>query len=227
MGRGRPPDLRGPVLQGALVSRAGVSGHSKHHGGIQACRGQGPAGRDRRSQLGGRRARLGPGDLHAGGRGGSACPAGRAAQPFGAREGHRRGARSTARRTPALRRRPAARFGRCLPDPRRAPRLREGRQGAGRVRRPLERAQLRLLRRLDPGAPRQRLRRHAPAAGEVAGFQPPVRRLLRSVRSHRRPADRRPRRGHDDRQGAGAVRRAARAAGADRACHRRAAAHRR
>ena len=72
----------------------------------------------------------------------------------------------------ALRRQPAARLRRRQPDPRRAPRLREGDQGAGRVRRPLERAQLSLLRGLDPGAPRQRLRRRAPAAGEDARSQP-------------------------------------------------------
>ena len=51
--------------------------------------------------------------------------------------------------------------------------------------------------------------------------------LPRALRAHRRPADRRPRRGHDGRQRARAVHRAARRAGADRARHRRAAGGRR
>ena len=83
------------------------------------------------------------------------------------------------------------------PDPRRAARLRAGGQGAGRVRRPLERAWLGLLRGLDARAARQRLRRDAALAREDARPQPPVRRLLPALRAHRRSADRRRRRGHD------------------------------
>ena len=112
----------------------------------------------------------------------------------------------------------------AMPRPHRAPRLRQGDQGAGRVRRPLERVRLRLLRCLDARAPGQRLRHHAPAARKGARLQPPIRQLFRALQAHRRPADRRPRRGHDDGLGAGAVQGAARRPGADRARHRRAGA---
>ena len=173
------------------------------------------------------RARLGPGHVHAQGRGGRAGQARRDLEPAGAREVHRPGARQAARRPCASCRAPALRQRRCEPHPHRAPRLRQGDQGAGRVRRPLERVRLRLLRCLDARASGQRFRHHASAAREGTRLQPPIRRLLRALQAHRRPADRRPRRGHDDGVGAGAVQGAARSPGADRARHRRAAAGRR
>ena len=214
---------RGEKCQG----RSGQAGPQSPIGGDQARGAQAPPARDRRFERRGCRAQLGPGHVHAEGRGGRAGQAGRDLEPAGAREAHRSGTRQAARRPRAPCRAPALRLRRCEPRARRAPRLRQGDQGAGRVRRPLERVRLDLLRCLDAGAPGQRLRHHAPAARAGARLQPPIRRLLRALQAHRRPADRRARRGHDDGLGAGAVQGAARRAGADRARHRRAAAGRR
>ncbi len=182
---------------------------------------------NRRPQLGRRGAGLGPGHLYAEGRGRGARPPGRDAEPAGAREVHRSRARQAARRSRCLRGAPALRVRRCQPHPHRAPRLREGDQGAVRFRVTLERDGLGLLRRLDARAAGQRFRHHAALSREGAGFQPQVRGLPGPLRAHRRPADRRPRRGHDGRQRARALHRAARGACADGARHRRAAGRRR
>ena len=61
-----------------------------------------------------------------------------------------------------------------------------------------ERARLGLLRCLDAGAAGQRLRHHAAVSREDARLSREYRRLLRALRAHRRSADRRRRRGHDD-----------------------------
>ena len=110
-------------------------------GGSQARGAQAPPARDQRP-------RAAPARCSAGTRpptcrkGGAAARArqGATLEPAGAREVHRSGARQAARRPRALCRAPALRLRRCEPGPRRAARLREGDQGAGRVRRPLERA---------------------------------------------------------------------------------------
>ena len=110
-------------------------------GGSQARRAQAPPARDRRS----RRGRV---PCSAGTRP-PTCP--RAGRPRGPGRARRLSRLAHEKFTDpalgkllddlaALCRAPAARHRRRQPDPRRAPRLREGDQGAGRVRRPLERA---------------------------------------------------------------------------------------
>ena len=188
-------------------------------GGAEAAAAGGARHRLRR-----RRARLGPGDLHAEGRGLRAGAPGRHAQPAGTPAVHRSGGGEAARRPDGPCEEPARGLRRRLPDPGGAAPVRQGGQGAGRVRGAPRGGGIGLLRRLDAGAARQRLRGHAPVPGADARFQPRVRPLSRPLRSHRRPADRRPGRRHDGGQRPRPVRRPAGRAGAYRARHRRAAA---
>ena len=113
------------------------------------------------------------------------------------------------------------------PDPRRAARLREGDQGAGRLCRARERARRRLLRCLDARTAGERFRHDAAVSGKDARSEPRIRRLLRALRAYRRSADRRCRRRHDHGLGPRALRRAAARACADGAGDLRSAAGRR
>jgi len=98
--------------------------------------------RDRRSLGRQRRAVLGPVDLYAQRRCRRPAPAGRDAQPPGASERDRPGARPAARQPLAVRRHAAGGW-RCGPShPRRPPRFREGHQGAGGIRGPRQRRRL-------------------------------------------------------------------------------------
>ena len=83
----------------------------------------------------------------------------------GAREIDRSGARQADRRAAPLCRRPAPRQRRRQPDPRRRTRLRQSDQVARRIRDARQRARLRLLRCLDAGETRERLRHHAAVPG--------------------------------------------------------------
>ena len=102
------------------------------------------------------------------------------------------------RRACALCRKPALRLGRRKPDPGGETRFREGGQGACRDCRPRKRAGLSFLRRVDAGAAGERLCSHAAVPEESARSQPRIRGIFRTLQAHRRSADRRRRRRHDD-----------------------------
>ena len=91
----------------------------------------------------------------------------------------------------------------------------------------VERARLGVLRCMDAGAARQRLRDHAAVSREDDRSLPRICRLLRALRPHRRSADRRRRPRHDHGVDPEAVHGAAARAGADRARDRRRAGGRR
>ena len=113
--------------------------------------------------------------------GARARPPGRDAAPALARAVGRPGAGPAPRRARALCRTAALRRRRGEPDPRRQTRLREGPQGAARLHRARQRAGLRLLRRLDAGAPandfatmRPFLEKALDFSREYAGFFAPT-----------------------------------------------------
>ena len=145
-------------------------------------------------------ARLGPAGAHAVARRRGALLPARDTRQGRARVLHLRRDRLAPRGAALVRGEPRLRLARREPDPRRAPRLREGRSCAARAvggDHPRRRA---VLRRLGRGARELRLRDLPPVARAARRAQAPVRRVLPAGRRAVRHAARRLRAGHEGRR---------------------------